>query len=106
MTGITRKGQRRRDEDGIPHVKTILHYCKFCNGQVIYASENDPKYADRGWYDHGQYPFVFDTLFPVERSICGMGYIDIIKDNQLYIDKLRQAILENAAKEVQDQDMQ
>lgn len=92
-----KKRSAQEDEDGIPHVKTILHYCKFCNGQVIYASENDPRYADRGWYDHGQYPFVFDTLFPVERSICGMGYIDIIKDNQLYIDKLRQAILENAA---------
>jgi len=84
------------DDDGIPHIKTYLHYCKFCNGQVIYASENDPNFAERGWYDHGKYPFVFDVLFPVERSVCGMGYIDVIKDDQLYIDKLQQAILENA----------
>ena len=83
------------DEDGIPFVKTYLHYCKFCNGQVIYASENDPNYVERGYYDHQKYPFVFDVLFPVERSIVGMGYIDIIKDDQLYIDKMQQAILEN-----------
>lgn len=85
------------DIDGIPQTKTLLHYCKFCNGQVIYASENDPNYVDNGWYNHGLYPFVMDVLFPVEGSICGMGYIDVIKDDQIYIDKLQQAILENAA---------
>lgn len=84
------------DDLGIPKTKTVLHYCKFTNGQVIYASENDPNYADRGWYDHGKYPFVCDVLFPVSNSVCGMGYIDIVKDDQLFIDKLRQAILENA----------
>ena len=83
------------DENGIPYVKTYLHYCKFCNGQIIYASENDPNFVDRGFYDHQKYPFVFDVLFPVERSIVGMGYIDIIKDDQLYVDKMQQAILEN-----------
>lgn len=83
------------DNLGVPQMKTVLHYCKFVNGQVIYASENDPNFADRGWYDHGKYPFVFDALFPVESSVCGMGYIDTEKDNQLYIDKLQQGILEN-----------
>ena len=87
---------RTVDEMGIPQMRTILHYCKFCNEQVIYASENDPDYADRGWYDHGEYPFIPDTLLPVEASVCGMGWIDLIKDDQLYIDKLQQAILENA----------
>lgn len=87
---------RGEDEDGIPHMKTILHYCKFCEGQVIYASENDPNYKDRGWYDHGLYPFVLDPLYPIKRTAVGMGYIDLIKDNQLYTDKLRQAILESA----------
>jgi len=84
------------DELGIPKMNTVLHYCKFCNGQVIYASENDPNYADRGWYDHGLYPFVFDSLYPIESSLVGMGYIDIVKDDQMYIDKLQQAILESA----------
>ena len=84
------------DDYGIPKTKTVLHYCKFCNGTVIYASENDPNYSESGWYAHGKYPFVFDTLYPVEGSICGLGYIDIAKDDQIYIDKLQQAILENA----------
>jgi hypothetical protein len=81
---------------GVPTVKTVVHYCKFCNEKVLYASENDPKYAETGWYAHGLYPFVFDVLFPVKANLCGMGYIDLIMDDQMYIDKLQQAILENA----------
>lgn len=81
---------------GIPQIKTVVHYVKFCNEQVLYASENDPTYAETGWYAHGKYPFVFDVLFPVKANICGMGYIDLIADEQIYIDKLQQAILENA----------
>lgn len=84
------------DDFGLPKIRIILHYCKFCNGQVIYASENDPAHAEKGWYDHGLYPFVFDTLFPVEKNVCGIGYIDVEKDNQIYVDKLQQAILESA----------
>ena len=81
---------------GVPTVKTVVHYCKFSGEKVLYASENDPQYADSGWYAHGQYPFVFDVLFPVKANLCGMGYIDLIADDQMYIDKLQQAILENA----------
>lgn len=81
---------------GVPSVKTVVHYVKFCNEQVLYASENDPNYAETGWYAHGQYPFVFDVLFPVKANVCGMGYIDLIADDQIFIDKLQQAILENA----------
>ena len=60
--------------------RTLLHYCKFCNGEVLYASENDPIYKDSGFYSHGEYPFVFDTLFVEEGTPCGFGYIDIMKD--------------------------
>ena len=42
--------------------KTILHYCKYVNDVVLFATENDKNFAERGYYDHGQYPFVFDTL--------------------------------------------
>ncbi len=87
---------RTTDSMGIPKIKTLLHYCKFCNGQVIYASENDPNYAEVGWYAHGQYPFVVDTLYPIKSQLVGMGYCDLNGDDQLYIDKLRQAIMENA----------
>ena len=76
--------------------KTVLHYCKFCNGEVLYASENDPECAERGFYNHGKYPFVFDTLFPEAGTPAGFGYVDICKSPQLYIDKLDQAILKHA----------
>lgn len=78
-----------------PEGQTILHYCKFCAGQVLYASQNDPAYAERGFYDHGRYPFEFDTLFPMEDSPAGFGYVDVCKSPQIYIDKLDQALLKN-----------
>lgn len=91
-----KKRERYTDEHGIPQMKTVLHYCKFCNEEVIYASENDPEYADTGWYAHGEYPFVVDTLYPVKASLVGLGFIDLEADNQVYTDKMQQAILENA----------
>ena len=75
--------------------KTVLHYCKYVNDVVLYATENDPMYAERGWYDHGLYPFVFDPLFSVEGTPCGFGYIDIGKSAQEYIDRGNQAIMQN-----------
>lgn len=75
--------------------KTVLHYCKFVNDVVLFATENEPEYAERGWYDHGLYPFVFDPLFSVEGTPCGFGYIDIGKSAQEYIDRGNQAIMQN-----------
>lgn len=75
--------------------RTVLHYCKYVNDIVLFATENDPMYADRGWYDHGMYPFVFDPLFSVEGTPCGFGYIDIGKSAQEYIDRGNQAIMQN-----------
>ena len=82
---------KKQDEAG----RTLLHYCKFCNGVVLYASENDPALADRGFYDHGKYPFVFDTLFVEEDSPAGFGYIDVMKDTQTAIDEMNAAMDEN-----------
>lgn len=76
--------------------RTALHYAKICASQLLFASENDPRYAQRGWYDHGEYPFVFDTLFPEKGTPVGFGYVALCKDPQLYIDKLSQIMLENA----------
>lgn len=76
--------------------REVLHYCKFVADEVLYASENDPNYAQRGFYDHAKYPFVFDTLFTIEDSPCGFGYVDIMKEPQMYIDKLNQIIIKNA----------
>ena len=78
--------------------RTVLHYCKFVCGTDIplFATENDPAYAQRGLYAHGKYPFVFDTLFPVEGSPCGFGYVDICRSPQSYIDQLDSVLLKYA----------
>ena len=75
--------------------RTVLHYCKFVGDNVLFATENEPGFAQRGWYDHGQYPFVFDPLFRTEGTPCGFGYIDVAKSAQEYIDRGNQAILMN-----------
>ena len=75
--------------------RTVLHYCKFCNGVVLYASENDPESAERGFYDHGKYPFVFDPLVVEEDSPAGFGYIDVMKDTATSIDEMNAAMDEN-----------
>ena len=99
----------------------VLHYCKFVGETVLYATENDTavptktavigvdekglpvmgqvpagrSMAERGWYDHGLYPFVFDVLFPEEGTPCGYGYVDLCKSPQKQIDLMNQAILKN-----------
>ena len=81
----------KRQVDG----RTVLHYCKFAGDKVLFASENDPQYAG-GWYEHGEYPVVFDTLYPEKGTPVGFGYVSVCKDPQLYIDRLGGCILENA----------
>ena len=88
--------------------KVVLHYCKYVNDVVLFATENELEppvdeagmperaaMADSGWYDHGMYPFVFDPLFRTEGTPCGFGYIDVGKDAQGYIDRGNQAIMSN-----------
>ena len=75
--------------------KTVLHYVKYVNDEVLFATENDPNFAERGWYDHGLYPFEFDPLFQVEGTPTGFGYIDVGKSSQEYIDRGNQAIMKN-----------
>ena len=82
---------KKPDENG----RVLLHYCKFCNGVVLYASEDDPLLAGRGFYDHGKYPFVFDPLFMEEDSPAGFGYIDVMKECQMAIDRMNHAMDEN-----------
>lgn len=75
--------------------KTVLHYCKFVGDTVLFATENEEDYRDRGWYDHGCYPFVLDPMFRTAGSPCGFGYIDVAKSAQEYVDRGNQAILQN-----------
>ena len=75
--------------------KTVLHYCKFVNDEVLVATENEPQKYPDGWYAHGMYPFVFDPLFRMKGTPCGFSYIDVAKSAQEYIDRGNQAILQN-----------
>ena len=79
-----------------PGGRTALHYVKFVGSTLLYASENDPEYRERGFYDHGMYPVVLDVMYPEKGTPIGFGYVAICKDPQLYIDKLSANILENA----------
>lgn len=88
--------------------KTVLHYCKYVNDEILFATENEtkpyitvegeekPSLAEVGLYEHGLYPFVFDVLYPEEGTPYGFGFIDICKSPQKYIDKLNQSMLEYA----------
>lgn len=75
--------------------KKVLHYCKYVNDIVLFASENDPRYAE-GYYHHGLYPFVTQSLYPIEGTPFGYGLTDIGRDTQLQIDLLNKAIVDNA----------
>ncbi len=75
--------------------RTVLHYCKFVGSEILFASENDPQFVN-GFYEHGKYPFVLDTLFKEEGTPVGFGFIDVMKDAQEAIDDLGTEILRNA----------
>lgn len=69
-----------------------LHYCKYVGDNILYSSEDE---RPEGYYDHGLYPFVFDTLYPVEGSPCGYGFVDVCRNSQTCIDMMDTAILRN-----------
>ena len=83
--------------------RTVLHYCRYVGDTLLYASENedaalageDVGMTEGGFYAHGLYPFVFDSLFPVEGSPCGYGYIDLCRNSQTQIDLVQTAFLKN-----------
>lgn len=90
-----------------------LHYAKYVGETVLYATENDNEVTKKqrdpmtgtltgvktaaadGLYDHGLYPFVFDTLYPVEESPAGFGYIDVAANAMTRIDLINQSFLAN-----------
>jgi hypothetical protein len=74
--------------------RTILHYCRYTGDILLYASEDDERYAD-GWYGDGRYPFVMDSFFPDKDSPHGMGLIDIGRDTQEDIDQANDLFMRN-----------
>ncbi|MBQ9973737.1 MAG: hypothetical protein IJP02_02125 [Oscillospiraceae bacterium] len=79
-----------------PSGRRVLHYVKFVGDQLLFASENDPRYRHSGWYEHGLYPVVLDVLFPEKGTPAGFGYVAVCKDPQLYIDDLSSRVLTSA----------
>lgn len=77
----------KRRENG----RNVLHYCKYVGDTVLFSTENQGEPL----YEHGLYPFVFDSLFPVEGSPCGYGYIDLCRNAQTQIDMMQTAFIKN-----------
>lgn len=75
--------------------KRTLQYCRYVGDSVLYATENS-ELAERGLYDHADYPFVFDILFPIEGSPCGYGYVDLGKNPQTMVDLLNTSFIKSA----------
>lgn len=76
--------------------KQVVHLTKFVGGIPLESTLDDPETVETGLYDHGMYPVEIDVLFPEEDSPVGFGFIDIVKNPQMYIDKLDQIISKNA----------
>ena len=76
--------------------KTVVHYIKFTHGTVLYASENDQRYAENGYYESGLYPYDFDRMYIKEHSPLGFGVIDVCRSPQEYIDRMNDVFLKNA----------
>ena len=68
-----------------------LHYCKFCEDNVLYSSENEG--MTDGWYHDGEYPIEVDVMYPEEGTPVGFGVISVTKDPQLYIDLLDEKVM-------------
>lgn len=76
--------------------KTVVHMTKFVDEHKLGCTEDDTDTAQIGIYEHGKYPVIFDVLFPEAGSPTGFGYIHVIRNPQMYIDKLDQLISKNA----------
>lgn len=73
--------------------RQTVEMLKYTDNLILDASEDR---GSTGLYDHGKYPFVFDVMYPDEDSPVGFGLIDVIKNPQLYIDRLDALISQNA----------
>ena len=71
-----------------------LHLMKLVDDNIIDATEDTEGY-ENGLYAHGMYPVVFDALYPEDNCPFGFGLVDIIKNPQMYIDRLDSAIIKN-----------
>ena len=81
--------------------KVILRYIKYIGKNLIYDSFDDPEHPEyqfTGYYIDNMFPFVIDVMFEEKDSPIGFSLLDVLKSPQMYIDKLDQIILRNAAR--------
>lgn len=98
--------------------RKVLHFCKFVNDVVLFASENETQppmetvtdpitgvpitrpageaMAARGYYDHGKYPFAVANLYPIAGSLIGMGLIDVNRHTHYDVNRMNEALVENS----------
>jgi len=79
-----------------PSGKKVIHLIKFAAGVLLYASENDPQFADTGWIADDKYPVEFDVLFPEKDMPTGFGFVDILRNPQEYVDRIFSHIIESS----------
>lgn len=77
------------------HRGGLLHMAQFLPDRLLFASENEEELSQTGLYAHGKYPYVFDPLFPIEKSPAGYGFVDLCKQPQMEIDLIKSAMVEN-----------
>lgn len=73
----------------------ILHLCKFCGEQVLFASENEPEKYPNGYYAHGLYPFVVEPCMRLKDTPVGFSYVDICRNPQRQLDGFKVDLLTN-----------
>lgn len=71
------------DEMGYPLLDSVL------------VPTGEASMAERGLYDHGKYPYVFDVLFPEAGMPVGLGFVDVCKNAQASIDIYNNAFEKN-----------
>ena len=84
--------ERVRGADG----RMRVHLTQLYGDVILYSTKTAPLLRDSGLYDHGMYPFVIDVMVPVEKSLYGMGLIDIGKSMQGSIDRMDHLIEKNS----------
>lgn len=73
----------------------ILHLCKFCGEQILFASENEPENYPSGYYEHGLYPFVVEPCIRLKDTPVGFSYVDICRTPQRQLDGFKVDLLTN-----------
>lgn len=78
--------------------REVLHMCRYCQGEVLFASENEVDedgvaMYPRGWYEHGMYPFVLDPFYKMAGTCVGTGLVTVGKSMQEFIDRGNTAFL-------------